>query len=161
MSPRLLARVMTLWPPFLGAGIRVRHISPDWREARVELGLHWWNRNYVGTHFGGNLFTMADPFFMILLMRRLGERYLVWDRAGRIDYVAPGRGVVRADFTIPDDRVDAIRAEAANGEPCHRDFEVDVVHVDDGSVVASVRKTIYVRLKPRYRPGGANGAGDA
>jgi len=153
MSPRLLAWVMKLWPPFVGAGIRVRRISPDWREARVELGLHWWNRNYVGTHFGGNLFAMTDPFFMILLMHRLGERYLVWDRAGRIDYLAPGRGLVRADFRIPDERVEALRAEAANGEPCHSDFEVDVVHADDGSAVARVRKTIYVRLKPRYRSG--------
>jgi acyl-coenzyme A thioesterase PaaI-like protein len=157
MSPRLLAWGMTLWPPFFGAGIRVRDISRDWREARVELGLHWWNRNYVGTHFGGSLFAMTDPFFMLLLMHRIGERYLVWDRAGRIDYVAPGRGKVRAHFTMPDERVEAIRAEAASGERCHPEFEVDVVHADDGSLVARVHKTLYVRLKPRFRPGAAKG----
>jgi acyl-coenzyme A thioesterase PaaI-like protein len=148
---------MTLWPPFFGAGIRVRHISSDWREARVELGLHWWNRNYVGTHFGGSLFAMTDPFFMLLLMHRLGERYFVWDRSGRIEYLAPGRGTVRAHFTIPDERVDDIRAQAAGGEACHADFEVDVVHADDASLVARVHKTIYVRLKARYRPAPAKG----
>jgi len=159
MSPRLLAWGMTLWPPFFGAGVRVRHIAQDWRAARVELGLHWWNRNYVGTHFGGSLFAMTDPFFMLLLMHRLGDRYLVWDRTGRIDYVSPGRGTVRAYFAIPEDRVEAIRAEAANGKPCHSEFEVDVVHADDASLVARVHKTLYVRLKARYRPL-AEGEGD-
>lgn len=157
MSPRLLAWGMTLWPPFFGMGIRVRHIAPDWSEARVEMGLHWWNRNYVGTHFGASLFAMTDPFFMLLLMHRLGDRYFVWDRAGRIDYVAQGRGRVRADFHMPDERVEAIRAEAWHGKPCHAEFEVDVVHADDGSLVARVHKTIYVRLKPRYRPPAAQG----
>lgn len=160
MSPRLLAWGARLWPPFLGTGIRVRHIAPDWREARVELGLHWWNRNYVGTHFGGSLFAMADPFFMILLMHRLGDRYLVWDRASRIDYVAPGRGAVRAHFVMPDERVEAIKAQAESGQPCHPEFAVDIVHADDESLVARVHKTIYVRLKPRYRPAAAPGSGE-
>ena len=30
----------------------------------VKLTLRWYNRNYVGTHFSGNLFTMTDPFYM-------------------------------------------------------------------------------------------------
>jgi acyl-coenzyme A thioesterase PaaI-like protein len=156
----MLAWGMNLWPPYFGAGIRVRHIAPDWREARVELGLHWWNRNYVGTHFGGSLFAMTDPFFMLLLLHRLGDRYLVWDRAGRIDYVAPGRGTVQAHFVLADERVEAIRAQAASGEKCYPEFEVEVVHKGDGSLVARVHKTLYVRLKRRHRPAGASGGDD-
>ena len=81
MSPRLLRWGMNLWPPYLGAGIRVRSIAADWSEASVELRLGLLNRNYVGTHFGGSLFAMTDPFYALLLMHRLGERYLVWDQA--------------------------------------------------------------------------------
>jgi acyl-coenzyme A thioesterase PaaI-like protein len=160
MSPRLLAWGMTLWPPYFGAGVRVRRIAPDWREAVVELGLHWWNRNYVGTHFGGSLFAMTDPFFMLLLMHTLDERYLIWDKAGRIDYVAPGRGTVRAHFVLPAERVAEIEAQAAGGGKVLPEFEVDVVHADDGSVVARVHKTLYVRLKPRFRPPGADRGAD-
>jgi acyl-coenzyme A thioesterase PaaI-like protein len=143
---------LNIWPPFIGAGIRVRSIADDWREAVVEMRLGRLNRNYVGTHFGGSLFAMSDPFFMLLLMHRLGERYLVWDKAGSIEYVAPGRGTVRAHFFMPAERVAEIEAAAAGGDKVLPQFAADVVHPLDGSVVARVHKTLYVRLKPRYRP---------
>ena len=100
MNARLLRRGMGWWPPFLGAGIRVRSFADDFRDAVVELRLGRLNRNYVGTHFGGSLYTMADPFFMIMLLHNLGGDYLVWDKSGSIDYVAPGRGTVRAHFVL-------------------------------------------------------------
>lgn len=75
---------MSLWPPFLGAGIRVRHISPDWREVTVELRQRWYNRNYIGTHFGGSLFAMTDPFHMLMLMRHLGREYRVLDQGAEV-----------------------------------------------------------------------------
>ena len=151
MSPRLLRWGMNLWPPFLGAGIRVRSIAADWSEAVVELRARLVNRNYVGTHFGGSLFAMTDPFYALLLMHRLGERYLVWDRAARIDFVAPGRGTVNAVFRISQETVEAIRKSAEGGEKVLPEFECEI-RDRAGRLVARVRKTIYVRLKPRFRP---------
>jgi acyl-coenzyme A thioesterase PaaI-like protein len=142
---------MNLWPPFLGAGIHVRSISADWSEAVVELRARLLNRNYVGTHFGGSLFAMTDPFFALLLMHRLGSRYLVWDQAARIDFLAPGRGTVSARFSLPEERVAEIRAQAAGGDKVLPEFEVEI-HDREGTRVAAVHKTLYVRLKPRYRP---------
>lgn len=151
MSPRLLRWGMNLWPPYLGAGIRVRSIAADWSEASVELRLGWLNRNYVGTHFGGSLFAMTDPFFALLLMHRLGGRYLVWDQAGRIEFVAPGRGTVSALFELPEERVAQIRAQAEGGDKVLPQFGVEI-RDRAGALVASVHKTLYVRLKPRHRP---------
>lgn len=151
MSPRLLRWGINLWPPFVGAGIRVRRIAPDWSEAVVELRSRWFNRNYVGTHFGGSLFAMTDPFYALLLMQRLGERYLVWDQAACIEFVAPGRGTVSARFELPEARVAAIRAEAEGGAKVLPEFGGEITD-RAGVVVARVRKTLYVRLKPRYRP---------
>ena len=94
MSPRLLRWGLNLWPPFRGAGIRVRHIAQDWSEARVELRAGPLKRNFVGTHYGGSLFSMTDPFYALMLMHRLGGQYLVWDQAASIDFIAPGRGRV-------------------------------------------------------------------
>jgi len=143
---------MKWWPPFLGAGIRVRSLSEDFREAVVELKLGRLNRNAVGTHFGGSLYAMTDPFFAIMLMRNLGGEYLVWDKSGSIEYVAPGRGLVRARFVLTEQRVAEIRARAAGGEKVLPEFQVEVRHSKDDSLVALVRKTLYVRLKPRHRP---------
>jgi acyl-coenzyme A thioesterase PaaI-like protein len=151
MSPRLLRWGMNLWPPFLGAGIRVRSIAADWSEAVVELRERFANRNYVGTHFGGSLFAMTDPFYALLLMHRLGERYLVWDQAARIEFVAPGRGTLSARFRITEALLDSIRQQAAGGGKVLPEFDVEI-RDRAGELVARVRKTLYVRLKSRYRP---------
>jgi len=118
----------------------------------VELRFGRLNRNYVGTHFGGSLYTMTDPFFAIMLMHNLGGEYLVWDKSGCVEYVAPGRGTVRAHFALTGERIAEIRAAAAGGGKVLPEFQVEVRHVDDGSLVALVRKILYVRLKPRHRP---------
>jgi acyl-coenzyme A thioesterase PaaI-like protein len=148
LSARGLRRVLNLWPPFLCSGVRVRGISDDWRSAEVELRMRWWNRNYVGSHFGGSLFSMTDPFWMLLAIHALGRDYIVWDQAGEIRFVKPGRGTVRALFRLDDATLDEIRTAAADGEKHLRWFETDVVDAS-GEVVARVRKQLYIRRKRR------------
>ena len=151
MKPSILRHGMNLWPPFLFAGIHVAAISPDWRHARVELRMRPWNRNYVGTHFGGSLFAMTDPFWMLLLMRLLGREYYVWDQSGAIDFLKPGRGTVSARFDIDDAVLAEIRQATAGGAKYLHWFENEVVDAG-GEVVARVRKQVYVRRKPERRP---------
>jgi len=151
MSPRLLRWGMNWWPPFRGAGIRVRHIADDWSEARVELRAGKLRRNFVGTHYGGSLFSMTDPFYALMLMHRLGERYLVWDQSASIDFVAPGHGTVSALFCLTEERIQEIARQAAAGQKVLPQFDVEVKD-DAGELVARVRKILYVRLKPRFRP---------
>ena len=150
MNARWLRRGMGWWPPFLGAGIRVKRFADDFREAVVELRLGRFNRNYVGTHFGGSLYAMCDPFYMVMLLHNLGGDYLVWDKEGRIEYLAPGRGTVSAHFVLSEARVAGIRAQAAGGERVLPQFQVDVTD-ESGVLVARVYKTLYVRLKPGRR----------
>jgi acyl-coenzyme A thioesterase PaaI-like protein len=150
MRARTLRRLMNLWPPFLCNGIRVLHISDDWSEARVVLRLRPWNRNYVGSQFGGNLFAMTDPFWMLLALHRLGDDYYVWDKAAEIEFVAPAREHVYAQFRLDEEIVAALRAEAASGEKVLRWFDT-VICTAGGDRVARVRKQLYVRLKPRAR----------
>jgi len=137
---------MNFWPPFLVTGIRVTRISDDFRHARVELRQRFFNRNYVGTHFGGSLFAMTDPFWMIMMLRRLGPGYLVWDQAGEIRFEKPGRGTVVAEFALEDAVVEEVRAAAGGGDKVLRWFEVPVRDAG-GEVVARVRKQVYVRRK--------------
>jgi acyl-coenzyme A thioesterase PaaI-like protein len=141
-----LRRVLNIWPPFLFAGIRVRALSADFRHARVVLRPHWYNRNFVGTHFGGSLFAMTDPFWMIMTMQALGGGYIVWDKAAEIEFVKPGRGRVAAEFRLDDSVLEHIRDATANGGKYLHWFETDVID-GDGDVVARVRKQVYVRRK--------------
>ncbi|WP_202844085.1 DUF4442 domain-containing protein [Luteimonas saliphila] len=148
MRPSLLRWVFNLWPPFAAAGIHVTHLSGDWRHARVELRMRPWNRNYVRTHFGGNLFSMTDPFWMIMTLQALGRDYIVWDRAGAIEFVKPGKGTVAAEFRLDEATLDGIREATAAGDKHLHWFETAVVDAE-GDVVARVRKQLYVRRKRR------------
>jgi acyl-coenzyme A thioesterase PaaI-like protein len=139
-------RLLRFYPPFVGAGIRVTGGSADASQVTVEMALTRFNQNFVGTHFGGSLYAMCDPFFMIMLMARLGPDYVVWDKAARIEFVKPGRGKVRATFQVPDERVEEIRRGASGAGKVLPEFEVTVVG-DDGEPVARVHKTLHVRRK--------------
>ena len=147
LGPQGLRRLLNLWPPFLFTGIHVRAMSDDWRSAEVELRSRPWNRNYVGVHFGGSLFAMTDPFWMLLAMNAIGRDYYVWDRAGRIEFLKPARGTVRARFELDTPALEAMRAEADSGEKVLRWFETDIVDAT-GETVARVHKQLYVRRKP-------------
>ena len=146
-SARALRRAMNVWPPFLFAGIRVLEISDDFRRARVVLKRHWYNRNYVGTHFGGSLFAMADPFWMLLMLNRLGAGYIVWDKSAEIEFVEATREPVYAEFGVDDALLEEARAATAGGDKYLRWLETEL-RTADGSVVARVRKQLYVRRKP-------------
>jgi acyl-coenzyme A thioesterase PaaI-like protein len=135
VTPTRLRRVLNIWPPFLFSGIRVEAIADDWRYARVRLKLRWYNRNYVKTQFGGALFAMVDPFWMILTLEALRHEYIVWDKAGEIEFVAPGR-----------EMLEEIYAATANGEKYLRWCETEI-RSEAGELIARVRKQLYVRRK--------------
>jgi acyl-coenzyme A thioesterase PaaI-like protein len=143
---RGMRMLFNLWPPFRGAGIRVRHIAPDFSHATVELRMRMLNRNYVGTHFGGSLFAMADPFFMILMMKRLGPEYVVWDKAGTVRFVKPARGTVSAHFELQERDVAEARARTEGGAKYEPVFCTRIVD-GAGDTVAEVEKTLYIRKR--------------
>jgi acyl-coenzyme A thioesterase PaaI-like protein len=142
-----MRRIMNIYGPYLGAGVKVRYLAKDFREAEVTMKLRWYNRNYVGTHFGGSLFSMIDPFYMLLLMNTLGRDYVVWDASASIDFVRPGRGVVKARFTLTDAMLKYIHEATANGDKYLPSYEVNITD-EDGELVARAIKTLYIRRKP-------------
>ncbi|MGO1173260.1 MAG: DUF4442 domain-containing protein [Actinomycetaceae bacterium] len=146
-SPFALKWVMNAWPPMLFAGIRITYISDDARRVRVRLAKTALTSNYVGTQFGGSLYAMTDPFWMLLVKRALGDGYTVWDKRGEIDYLRPGRTAVEAEFVVTDELLDEIRTGAADGAAHLHWLSTDVV-ATDGTVVARVRKQLHVRRNP-------------
>lgn len=150
MKASTFRRLMNLWPPFFFNSISVLSLSPDYSEAHIVLRLRPWNRNYVRSQFGGNLFAMTDPFWMLLVMHQLGNDYIVWDKAGAIDFIAPGREHVYAHFKLEPSIVNTLRAEAADGGRVLHWFETEV-KTASGQLIAVVRKQVYVRLKQRLR----------
>jgi len=151
MKANTLRRGMNFWPPFLFAGIKVERISADYREVDVVLRERFFNKNYVGTHFGGSIFAMTDPFFMLMVMNNLSRDYTVWDKSGTVDFLKPGRGLLRAKFRLNDEMLaEIVRATENPKDKFCPTYSVDILN-EKQIVVARVTKTLHIRKKQDQR----------
>ena len=145
-SSQALRLWVNLWPPFLGAGIRVKRTARSMKPVDVEMKLYFRNANHVGTHFGGSLFAMTDAFYMLMLMASLGRDYMMWDKAATLRCRRPGRGTVRAEFGLSPNQIDDIREKLQTSPKYQPVFSVEVK--DETEVVtAEVEWLLHVRKK--------------
>ena len=134
------------YSPYRGAGIAIDQIDLDHYFIRVKMPLTRKNRNIVGTHFGGSLYSMVDPFYMLILMHHLGQKYIVWDKSASINFLSPGRGTVYADIRLSMQEIADIKALAANNEPVFRSYTLNILD-EAGTRIAEVEKVLYIRRK--------------
>lgn len=140
-------KMMNWYGPYVGAGVKLERIAEDWREIVVSMDMHWYNKNAVGTHFGGSLYSMVDPHYMLMLMKLLGKDYVVWDKAASIEFIKPGTEKVSASMQVTEKMLQEIKSATANGEKYLPDYEV-LIRNEANEIVAKVIKTLYIR---RYR----------
>jgi hypothetical protein len=91
LRQRFLEKLINFYGPFVGAGVKLEKMSKDFRHARVSMKLTFYNRNYMGTQFGGSLYAMVDPWYMLMLIKNLGAEFIVWDKAATINFRKPGQ----------------------------------------------------------------------
>jgi len=141
-----MIRKINWWPPFLGAGIKVQSVNEDMTRFEVVLRERWYNGNLFGTHFGGSLYAMSDPFFLFICITNLGKDFIVWDKSASISFLKPAKGTILAVFEIESFRLDEIRKEVMEMGKNTYNFEVFLTD-EQGVKVAHVKKEIYVRYK--------------
>lgn len=165
MKPAWLKRLPPKWrahavrigfnfhPAFRGAGGRVIEVSPDLRRMRVRLPYSWRTRNVVGSLYGGSLFAITDGAHPMMLMAALGDEVVVWDKMATIRYRRPGYSAVEADFELPSQEIEAIRAALRESPEIERNYTVEL-RDRAGEVCAVVERTVYIALKDYYRQKG-------
>lgn len=146
LTPHLLKMRINTYAPYIGAGIKVEHIDLDQGLCVVNMGLNALNKNIVGTQFGGSLYSMVDPFYMLILMHQLGSSYVVWDKRSNIEFIAPGNSKVTARMKVPSSEIAMIQELAKEGDPVFREYSIDILD-EQQKVIATVTKTIYIRLR--------------
>ena len=143
---KFLIRNVGIYPPYLGAGIYVERSNPEMTHFTVGMKLRWYNRNLFGTHFGGSLYAMCDPFFVFIVLNYLGENYIVWDKGAKIRFVRPGKTHVKAEFHLTEETLAAIKTEIDTVQKKTYHFKTTVTDLD-GNIVAEVEKEVYVKKK--------------
>lgn len=146
LRQRFLEKMINLYGPFVGAGVKLEKMSKDYREARVSMKLTFYNKNYMGTQFGGSLYAMVDPWYMLMLIKNLGKDYIVWDKAATINFRKPGKGKVYADFKLTDAHLDEITKYVETNTKMDYVFKVEIKD-DAGKLIADVDKVLYIRKK--------------
>ena len=158
----LIKKIMTIpivskfmlnhYAPYTGAGIEIAKIDLPNYHIRIKMPLTRKNQNIVGVHFGGSLYSMVDPFYMLLLMHHLGPKYIVWDKTATIKFLTPSRGTVYADIRLDFQEVEQIKTLTKNYTPVIRRYSLNIFD-EAGLRIAEIEKTLYIRRKKsKLRP---------
>ena len=146
LSPTTKMKLINWWPPMLGTGITLRKIAKDMRRFEVDMKLRWYNRNLVGIHYGGSLYSMCDPWYMFILTANLGRGYVVLDKAANIRYLKPGKGTLTCIFEVSHEQTEQIKSEINQIGKKDYTFLCEVKN-EEGEVICEVDKIEYVRKK--------------
>ena len=146
LRQKFLEKFISYYAPYLGAGVKLKKMSKDFRHCRVEMPLTILNRNYVGTQFGGSLYSMVDPWYMLMLIKNLGDDYIVWDKAATINFRKPGMGKVHAEFNLSQEVIDDIKKNLETNVKMDKHFLIEIKD-ESGKLIADVDKTLYIRKK--------------
>lgn len=146
---RFYWHIFNLWPALVGAGGRVTHVSEDWTELDVRLPLTWRTRNYVGTIFGGSIYAATDPYVMLMLMRQLGDGYVVWDKGARISFKRPATTTLHAQFRLPRELVADLKARVDELDKLDWVYSLDLKDTA-GGVHATIDKQLYIARRDWY-----------
>jgi hypothetical protein len=139
---------MSFWPPYFFAGIRVKSVCDDFLKIKIEMKQRPYNTNYVGSHFGGSLYSMCDPWYMFILLEHLGKDYIVWDKKASIDFKYPGKGTVFAEFTLSKEDIAHAKKMADENHKFEPEYQLKIFDKNQ-EVVAIVNKTLYIKRKVR------------
>ena len=85
----------------------------------------FWNTNYVGSHFGGSLYSMTDPFYMFIPSEHLKKDHIIWDKS-RYRVFGPAKGESK-QYLKSRVNLEEIKARALKEFSFIREFTVEIV----------------------------------
>lgn len=141
-----ILRRISWYPPYLGAGIKLKKVNKDFTRFEVVLKMRWYNRNLFGTHFGGSLYAMSDPFYVFIILNYLGDGYIVWDKSAKIEFKRPGKGTITGVFEIEKEDLEKVKIEVDQQGKKTFTFKGELKNSKE-EIIALIHKEVYVRKK--------------
>lgn len=148
LKTRLLRFAFNFYPCYRRTGARLTYAADDYSEVRVKLPLNWKTRGYWGTLFGGSMYGAIDPVLVVMLARRLGPDYVVWDKSATIEFKKPGRATLYARFRVEDAEVAELRRAIERDGKAEHTWPVELTDAA-GTVHAAFTKTLHLRRRDK------------
>ena len=140
------------WSPMYRRTVaRITEVSRDLHTAKIKISLNYKNRNYVGSIFGGSLFSATDPICMIQLIHILGDDYIVWDKAATIKYKKPARENAYAIFHFSKNEIEEIQNQVAENGKTDWVKKLNITDKTEKKVFCEVEKVIYIASKEFHK----------
>jgi acyl-coenzyme A thioesterase PaaI-like protein len=140
------------WSPmYRRTTAKVLRVSPDLSEITVKLPINWKNKNYVGTIFGGSMFSAVDPIPMVQLINLLGANYVVWDKSAEIQFKRPAHVDLFAHFLFKEEELAHIKKQVAQKKEIEIVKTTILTDKQREKEFCIVNKTIYIADKVFYK----------
>lgn len=146
-----LKYAFNLSPMYRRTTARIIDISDDIMSITIKLPISYKNRNYVGTIFGGSMFSAVDPIPMIQLIHALGDQFVVWDKSAAIYFKRPAKENLYADFVFAPEEIEEIKNKATEKHEFELTKKTKLTNKDRTIVSCEVVKTIYIADKQFYK----------
>lgn len=147
---RIFKVFFNLSPMYRRSTGRITSVTPDLSKIEIKIPISYKNKNYVGTIFGGSLFSATDPIYMVQLIQLLGTNYVVWDKSSVVKFKRPANSDAYSVFEFTEHELMDLKKEIDQKK------EVDIVKLvhltsNDGRLFCEIEKTIYVADKAYYK----------
>ena len=129
---------------------KVIEVSDDLLYVKIKIPLSIKNRNFVGSIFGGSLFSATDPIYMIQLIKILGDDYVVWDKDATIKYKRPAKETVYTEFVFSKNEIENIKEQVSKNGEFNLVKTPNIVN-KEGVIIAQLSKTVYIADKNFYK----------
>lgn len=140
------------WSPmYRRTTAKIDEVAQDLSRITIKIPLSWKNKNYVGTIFGGSMFSATDPIFMVQLINLLGNDYVIWDKSATIKFKRPANETLFGEFIVGHEELKNIR------ERIRKENEIEIVKTtiltnkDKTKEFCVVDKTLYIADKAFYK----------
>ena len=127
-------------------GVKILHISDDFKRSEISLPLNYKTRGFFGSLFGGSMYGVVDPVLMVMLNKTLGAGYVVWDKAATVRFLKPGRTTLYAKFEVTDEQIMRIKDEVASNGKTEVEYQISMTD-SSGVEHVSIDKTLHIRKK--------------
>lgn len=124
--------------------------SGDSTEVHVRIRRSIWTYNYVGTIFGGSMFSATDPFYMLMLYRIFSDDFVIWDRSAQIKFIKPSKVTLFTRYSLSQDILDSIKKEVSEKGENNYLFKIELLDCQ-GAIYALIERTVYIATKEYYR----------
>lgn len=141
--------LFNLSPMYRSTGGKIIESTNNLKKIKIRLKLNFFTKNYVGTLYGGHLYSCVDGIYMVQLINLLGKEYVIWDKSASIRFKRPGNQTLFAEFIITDELLETIKKDIETSQ--EKDYTLTVLLKDkEGKVYAEVDKVIYIADKNYY-----------